>query len=246
MVTSVFFNNYKASNEQELLTDLTVETIRVFGEDMYYIIRTLNNFDKLNQTSDIDTYSQVYPIEVYIENVNGFQGDRDFMSKFAGLEIRDQVTFSVAQRTFNLLIGQDAGFFRPREGDLFYFPLNQKCFQIKYVDKFEMYYQLGAVYTWKMTCELFEYSNETFNTGIPEIDSLQLNFSFNIFDYLIDDTNGTPITFENGNYWVVDSYQLQIIDPIADNDSIRQEANNYIDWTELDPFTDFTNDGNQI
>ena len=131
---------------------------------MYYIPRKLNNYDNVYGADDQSSYENAYSIELYIKSVDGFSGDGDFMSKF-GIEIRNQVIFSVAQRRFNEEIGEYTTQVRPNEGDLIYFPLNKKCFQIKYVNKFEMFYQLGALQTWEMTCELFEYSNENLKIG---------------------------------------------------------------------------------
>ena len=121
------------------------------------------------------------------------------------------------------------------EGDLIYFPLNKKCFQIKYVNKFEMFYQLGALQTWEMTCELFEYSNENLNTGIPEIDSLQKKFSQNQFDWLLRDEDGNALLTEEGDYIVLESAPVPAG---ADNDWIQQESDQFVDWTTVDPFSE--------
>ena len=133
-------------SEQLLLENLIIESIRIYGQDMYYIPRKLNNYDNVYGADDQSSYENAYSIELYIKSVDGFSGDGDFMSKF-GIEIRNQVVFSVAQRRFNEEIGEYTTQVRPNEGDLIYFPLNKKCFQIKYVNKFEMFYQLGALQT---------------------------------------------------------------------------------------------------
>ena len=166
------------------------------------------------------------------------------MSKF-GLQIRDQVVFSIAQRTFNQEVAIITDQTRPNEGDLIYFPLNRKCFQIKYVNKFEMFYQFGALQTWELTCELFEYSNEQFNTGIPEIDILQSKFSTNILDYALMDENGDYLQDQDEAYLVTDSYDLSTINPAEDNEVIQSGSDNFdigsddfIDFTETDPFSE--------
>lgn len=239
--TSVFFQNYFVTGEQNLLQDLVDESIKIHGVDCWYISRSLTNFDKLLESDDQSNYTNAFFIEVYLKTTMGFAGDGNFLSKVAGLEIRDQLVFAVSQRVFTDLIGFQMNFPRPREGDIIYFPLNKKSFQIKYVNKFDSFYQLGQLYTWEMTCELFEYSDETFNTGIPEIDRLQLKFSTNIYDYLIKTNNGTAITLETGDYWVADGYNYTNIDPISDNDTIRKELPTYIDWSETDPFSQTAN-----
>ena len=211
---------------------------------MYYIPRKVTNFDKLYTEDDQSVYDQTFLIEMYIKSIDGFTGDGNFLSKF-GVEIRDQVTFSVAQRIFNQEIGVFTGQSRPNEGDLIYFPLNKKCFQIRYTNKFEMFYQLGGLQTWEMTCELFEYSNETINTGIAEIDALQTKMSTNILDYALKDENNAPLSDENKNILVTQKYVLENINPTADNSTIQQGSNNFpsgsdtfIDFSEQNPFTE--------
>lgn len=205
---------------------------------MYYMPRKLGNFDRLYTADDQSHYEQAFMVELYIKSVDGFAGDGNFMSKF-GLEIRDQVVFSMAQRIFNQEIGENTNLVRPNEGDLIYFPLNKKCFQIKYVNKFEMFYQLGALQTWEMTCELFEYSNEIINTGIPEIDILQLTKSTNILDYSIRDEQGMPLADEDGNYLVAERYNLEnITGGFAENEVIQNESDDFIDFTHMDPFSE--------
>jgi len=243
-VTNFYVNNFKSSGEQQLLENLIIEAIRFYGEDMYYVPRNLGNYDQLYTADDQSVYNQAFLIDIYIKSINGFTGDGNFMSKF-GLEIRDQVVFSVAQRTFADEIGAYTSFIRPREGDLIFFPLNNKCFQIKLVSKFEMFYQLGALQTWEMTCELFEYSDEVFNTGIPEIDIIQTKFSTNILDWSITDETGAYLTDEEDNYLVVEAYNIESIVPGAENDTLSQGSNNYpsgsssfIDFTNTDPFSE--------
>ena len=234
MATNFFFNNFQSSQEQLLLENLIIESIQIYGQDMYYIPRKLNNYDNVYGADDQSSYENAYSIELYIKSVDGFSGDGDFMSKF-GIEIRNQVVFSVAQRRFNEEIGEYTTQVRPNEGDLIYFPLNKKCFQIKYVNKFEMFYQLGALQTWEMTCELFEYSNEKLNTGIPEIDNLQKKFSQNQFDWLLKDESGNAILTEEGDYIVMES--APVISG-SDNDWIQQESDQFVDWSTVDPFSE--------
>ena len=105
MATNFFFNNFQSSQEQLLLENLIIEAIRQYGQDMYYIPRKLNNYDSVYGADDQSSYENAYSIELYIKSIDGFSGDGDFMSKF-GVEIRNQVIFSVAQRRFNEEIGE--------------------------------------------------------------------------------------------------------------------------------------------
>jgi hypothetical protein len=237
MATNFFFNNFQASQEQLLIENLIIETIKIYGEDMYYLPRKLNKYDSIYGADDQSSYEQAYPIEMYIKSVDGFSGDGAFMSKF-GIEIRDRVVFSVAQRIFTEEVSTSTTQVRPNEGDIIFFPLNGKCFQITYVNKYEMFYQLGALQTWEMTCELFEYSNEIFNTGIPEIDKIQKQLSTNILDYAIRDENSDFILTEDEDYIVLENSMYNEYLAAADNDEIQNESDDLIDWSVYDPFSE--------
>jgi hypothetical protein len=108
-----------------------------------------------------------------------------------------------------------------------------------------MFYQFGALQTWELTCELFEYSNERISTGIPEIDILQKNYSLNILDYTITTENGQYLTDQDGNFIVLESFNIETIDPAAQNELIQHGGENFpegsddfIDFTEKDPFSE--------
>ena len=206
---------------------------------MYYIPRKLNNYDEVYGADDQSSYENAYMMEMYIKSVDGFSGDGTFMSKF-GLEIRDRVIFSMAQRVFNEEVGQFTTQVRPNEGDLIYFPLNKKCFQIKYVNKHEFFYQLGALQTWEVTCELFEYAGETLNTGILEIDILQKKFDTNQYHWAIKDEEGNMILDEEGNILVLEGSSIDDLIPAAENDEIQRESDLFVDFTAYDPFSERT------
>jgi hypothetical protein len=207
---------------------------------MYYIPRKLNNYDDIYGADDQSSYENAYPIEIYIKSIDGFGGDGSFLSKF-GLEIRDRVVFSMAQRIFSEEVGTFTTQVRPNEGDLIYFPLNNKCFQIKFVQKFEMFYQLGALQTWEVTCELFEYSGETMNTGIPEIDILQKKFDTNMYHWTItDDEDGSFLTDEDGVMLLQEKSSINDLIPAAENDEIQAESDIFVDFSAVDPFSEGT------
>ena len=168
MPTNSYFRNFDARNEQELLHSLVTESIQIYGYDVNYIPRTLINEDTILGEDSISEYKDAYAIEMYIKSVDGFEGEGDLVSKF-GLEIRDQIEFSVARRAWE---GLDIGV-RPKEGDLIYFPLTEKLFQIMFVEHETPFYQTGALPTFDLTCELFTYSDETIDTGVDEIDVIE-------------------------------------------------------------------------
>lgn len=238
MVASPFFNHFSAVNEQDLYRGLVNESIKIYSQNMFFLPRRRNNFDPILGKDDQSSFDTAYFMEFNIESIDGFTGDGNFMSKF-GLEIRDQVTFVCSKTTFSSVVSQnETSYPRPKEGDLIFFPLNQKCFEIKYTNNKEFFYPFGVLTTFRLTCEVFEYSSERFSTGIADIDSLQQLYSENILDYAYTDNNGVPYIDGNGNIYVVNGYNLETIDPGADNVEIQDEANEYLDWSEIDPFSE--------
>lgn len=244
MATNVFFNNFQSSQEQNLIEDLIIESVRIYGHDVYFMPRSRVAFDQIYGEDTLSEFNLAIMMEMYIKSIDGFQGDGDFMSKF-GLEIRDQVTFTISQRVF----GQETGssgleLIRPNEGDLIFFPLNSKIFEIKFVEHEAVFYQLGALQTYDLTCELFVYSSERFSTGIQVIDNLyinnyltQNNYSLAITDFAIhtEDANPYSLTDESGFKLVDEQYATA-----GDNDVIEAEADSFIDFSELDPFAEGT------
>lgn len=236
MATNFYFNNFTNSQEQLLIENLIIESIKIYGQDMYYIPRTAGNYDPLYTEDDSPKYDGAFLVELYIKSIDGFQGDGDFLSKF-GLEIRDRVTLTIARRVFAEEIGNARQLIRPREGDLIYFPLNNKIFQIKFVEHEAIFYQLGALQTYDLQCELFEYSNELFNTGIPQIDQLSEIYENNPIDGTISMEDGVSLADENGDNIALESY-TQGSGLQEENDFFQQQANTFIDFTEIDPFSE--------
>ena len=107
-----------------------------------------------------------------------------------------------------------------------------------FVNKFEMFYQLGALQTWEMTCELFEYSGETFNTGIPEIDSIQVKFDNNVLTWAIRDENNDYLTDEDGNYIILEGKAASDLIPGDDSIAIQKESDEFVDFSVKDPFSE--------
>lgn len=241
MATSVFFNNFNASQEQLLIENLVIESIKIYGHDVYYMPKTLVNKDQLYGESSITRYDSAYFLEMYIKNVEGFEGEGDFLSKF-NLQIRDQMTLTVARRTFDqeVSIRTDPQLIRPNEGDLIYFPLNKKVFQIKFVEHEPVFYQMGALQMYDLKCELFEYSDEVFNTGIKEVDDLANKYStgFETAAIFIEGNQDIMITDEDGFPIIQEFYQLSTQDTSSDNDFLQTEADLILDFTEKDPFSE--------
>lgn len=236
MATNFFFNNFQSSQEQLLLENLVIESIKIYGHDVYYIPRKLNNYDEVYGADDTSSYESAYPIEMYIKSIDGFSGDGEFLSKF-GVEIRNQIVFSVARRIFSEEVSEFTTQVRPNEGDIIWFPLNQRLFVVRYVDKYEMFYQLGALQTWSMTCEVFEYAGEKFNTGIAEIDAVQTSYSTDILNWTILTEDGYRIMTEDSDYLVLEAAKTNTL-PGSDNDRIQEESDLFVDWTAQNPFVE--------
>src|SRR5210317_558390 len=156
MATNVYFDNFTNTPEQNLIEDLVIESIRIYGHDIWFCPRTLNNYDSTYNEDAISSYDSSYQIEMYIKNVEGFEGEGDFLSKF-NIQIRDEITLTVANRTFQNEVGAEEVLVRPREGDLIYMPLTAKVYVIKYAEhEAPNFYQLGALQCYDLRCELFE------------------------------------------------------------------------------------------
>ena len=239
--TNPFFDFYTDTSEQDLYQDIVAEAMQMYGHNILYIPRNLINTDYLYNTDDQSSYSTVIPTVAYVESIDGFQGQSNIFSKF-GLEIRDQITLSIASRTYDRTIKPVTGQPRPMEGDLIYFTVNKKVFQIKYTNNKEIFYFLGTLPSYKLNLELFEYSDETFNTGIPDIDSIQNKASMNIFDNQTTNEAGLSLTDEVGNVLTEEAFDLQNIDPVVDNSALHGEAASLIDWSLMNPLGKITSD----
>jgi hypothetical protein len=188
--TNFYFNNYDYFGEQSLVESLITESIKIYGIQVLYMPRTFENSDTSVFGEDrLSSFQNAFPIEMYIKSVDGFEGEGDFLSKF-GLEIRDEMTLTVSRRRFSeelyaddtTPVDEDEGSGRPSEGDLLYFPLNGKIFEVKFVEHESVFYQMGSLQTYDIKLELFEYSNEILSTGIAEIDQIGIDYSTDILD----------------------------------------------------------------
>jgi len=168
MPTNLYFNNTTSSAEQELINDLTSEVIKIHGMDVFYIPRTVVKEDLLLGEDVLSAFSTAFEIEMYLKTVEGFGGEGDLVTKF-GLDVRDEVIFTVHKDRFNLATDMD----KPLEGDLVFLPINKGLFEIKFVEHEQPFYQSGKNYSFDLTCELFQYSEEQLETGIEDIDDIE-------------------------------------------------------------------------
>lgn len=221
-----------------LIEDLVIESIRIFGLDCWYIPKRIVDKDKIYGEDSLSEYNTSYMVEMYVRNVEGFAGEGDFLSKF-NVEIRDQMTLTIARRTFEDEVGnQESSYTRPREGDLIFLPLNNKVFQIKFVEHEPVFYQMGALQMYDLKCELFEYSNEVMNTGFDAIDDLQNDYSDALNVFAITTENDLEIKMEDGYSLIREEFDLEVQDVLSDNFDIQDESDGFLDFTEADPFSE--------
>lgn len=168
MPRNVYFSQAVRS-EQNLYEDLIVESLKIYGQDVYYIPRTLVNRDTILNEDPGSKFDDAFLMEAYIENVDGFEGAGDLYSKF-GLEIRDEATFVISRKVWNHSVGLYERKDKPSEGDLLFLPMTNSFFEISYVEDDSPFFQLSNLPVYKLTCSLFEYSDEEIETGIAEID----------------------------------------------------------------------------
>ena len=194
MLTNISFNNYNAKNEQNLLEDLMVETIKQYGFAGYYIPNVNSESrDLLFGEDPLKKFQAAYPIEMYLENTESYGGEQEFFSKF-GLEIRNELSVLLARRSFSQRVPQNL-YTRPLEGDLIYVPFSGasgqgELFEIRFTSGNKDFFMLGRKYPYfyELKLEKFKYSQEIVDTGIPEIDIVSEDL-FNI-DLVMDTNSG--------------------------------------------------------
>jgi len=237
MTRNAFFNQYTTSTEQNLHEDLIIESIQIYGFDIDYMPRISLGTDSVYTEYTSSAFVDAIPVEMYVKNVLGFEGEGDFVSRF-GLELRDQVTFTIAKKRFNNEIANGAfvstyssanveisnnvftdeaiSISRPREGDLLYFGLSNTFFEIKYVEHEQIFYPLGKLQTYDLRCEKYEYAGEIFATGNNTLDGYVSSLSMGVVA---------------GN---TDSGANNV--PGAINFEVQREFDQIVDFTENDPF----------
>jgi hypothetical protein len=194
MATNVYFSQ-KVRSEQHLYEDIVIESLKMYGQDVYYLPRKVVSEDTILNEDIESVFEDAYIVEMYISNIDGFEGDGNLLSKF-GVEIRDQANFIVAKKRWNQYIGLDnnsVSSIRPNEGDLIYLPLSKSLFEIRFVEHESPFYQLSNLPTYTLQCELFEYSGEKINTGIDDVDSINQAVSQQLV-LVVNNSNGTEFS----------------------------------------------------
>ena len=282
MATNKYFNNFAYAREQDLVEDLTIESIKIYGHNVKYLPKTISGIDHLFGEDKLLKYETAADVEMYVKNVEGFEGEGEFMSKF-GVQLNDQLTLTVARKRFDQIrtekLTTEVGYNylqesantdspsrqfltgnnhtesivletgttgvnaysitanRPQEGDLVFFPLVNKIFEIKFVEHEDIFYQTGRLQSYDLRCELFKYSSEQIRTGNTDIDSIETAGTLDtlLYELLLED--GNKLLEEEGDS-LVQEYQLFTQDTGANNSFFQSEGESIIDFSERNPFSE--------
>ena len=240
-------------SEKRLYENLIIEGLKIYGQDVYYLPRTLVNRDLILGEDVLSKFSNALLLEAYMETTEGFAGEQEIINKF-GLEIREDTTFMIAKRRFNDAVDEKATLVkegRPNEGDIIYLPLMNSFFEIQFVQDQEPFFQLGQLPVYKLVCTRFEYSSEQLDTGVSTIDSAEDQYSLDQLAHQVSLENETgSLLLENDTadgqvqYILLETYNLQTQSNYANNNDLDSEAgfdtastaDDILDFTERNPF----------
>ena len=246
-------NGIGSEAEKRLYENLIIEGLKIYGQDVYYLPRTLVNRDLILGEDVASKFNAAYLAEMYMETTEGFAGQQEIINKF-GLEIREDTTFMVSKRRWLDLVDDPATMIvsgRPNEGDIIYMPLMNSFFEIQFVEDQEPFFQLGQLPVYKLRCTRFEYSSERLDTGVSEIDAAEDKYSLDQLAHQmsLENEDGALLLEADGpdsssNYLLMETYNLQTQSPYADNNDLdtaagfdtSSTADDILDFTERNPF----------
>ena len=166
-----------SQSEQRLVQSLINEQLKIYGVEVTYIPRKFVRKQTIIKEVQSSAFDDNFLLEAYVNTYEGYGGQGDIMTKF-GVSLRDELTLTISRERFEDFISpfleSDEDYelaSRPREGDIIFFPLGARLFEVKFVEHEEPFYQLGKNYVYQLKCELFEYEDEVIDTGIDIIDS---------------------------------------------------------------------------
>jgi len=168
-----------SKGEQGLVQDLVNEQLRMYGIECHYIPRKLMTSRTIMKEVTESRFDQAFPLEAYLMNIDGYAGSGDVLTKF-GIRVTDEATFVISKERFEEAVApfleqQEDDYElsnRPKEGDLIFFPLGKRMFEIKFVEHERPFYQLQKNYVYQLQCELFEYEDEVIDTNVNAIDEV--------------------------------------------------------------------------
>lgn len=218
MATSKYFKHGTAG-EQGILEDVVVESIKMRGMDLLYIPRTVVDVNEFFSEDRFSTFDEVFTIEMYPMNQEGYEGQGDLLSKF-GIQIDHTGTFIVSRRRWMQEVGTktQTGQLtnRPAEGDLLYYPLSKSLFKINHVEPDSPFYQLSSRYVWSLKVSLIDFTFHEMNTGNAEVDDIFNDIKGEVID------NIAPAADQRRHK--------------GQNDKMVEKGNTIIDWNSSNPF----------
>ena len=253
MARNRFFNQYTpVKQEQSLVEDLIIESIKIYGIDGYYLPRTHVNLDKIYGEDASVLFDDALEMELYVKSFDGFAGQEDFLSKF-GLQIDESVTFVISQKRFTQslktsiiteysynMLTEDGdellsnrndvseydydAIVRPREGDIIWVPMLKAMYEIKFTQNIENFFQLGKLYTYELRCDRLEYSSERIDTDVTEIDEIEDQFSLsNTNNEKLLDEDTFLFLHEDDTFIINEADVVVAAEISADNEEIGQK-----------------------
>lgn len=223
---------------QDMFERLYIHAIKTMGVKVYYVPKQYVNIDQIFIEDSLAKFEHAYPIEAYLDNVQGYTGGNSFMSKF-GIENNASATFHISKTRWAEEVGRRGTNVlpnRPTEGSLIFFPLTNTIFEIKFVDSNDSFYQLGKLFSYRLEVEVFQYSSERIETGIEELDTNPYLFSLAEEEYAWLDESGNEVLTEDGEIIVLDQYDFDTIDVGSQNKEFSTENELVIDWDSSNPF----------
>lgn len=184
-----------------ILEKLNAEAIQIHSIHALYIPRAFVALDDILGEDRLSKFEHAYPVDIYFESVDGFEGQGEFASKF-GLQIQNSAKLQISKQEWTTKVAQYGNSIlpnRPTEGDLVYIPMTKGLFEISYVFHQSPFYQLGQYYSYKLTIELFRYSSEKLDTGIESVDMFEETHSADVainpdMDNLVRGSNNNKFT----------------------------------------------------
>lgn len=217
------FSQFIETDEQDFFDEIIKDSIYDMGLEVKYL-PTRATEDVIFGENDGIHYDTTYDLDMALENKETFDNSEDMLEKF-GLDVRQTFQFTVSITSFQETVtAAEPAITRPREGDLIFTTLDTSLYEITKVREYEQYFRWGKLFTYNITCELFRYSGQIFDTGVAAIDAYRPKFT--------TEDLGSP---EQGS-----PYDLTMIDRNADNEDFSTEAADILDFDETNPFGDVT------
>ena len=202
--------NIGTSSEQNLIEDMIIESIKIYGFQLYYLPRTSVKQDDILGEDILSQFTQLYPLEGYLQNSSGgWNGSSELMSKF-GIQVNDECTFVISQRRWMEAVGNQTNDLqlptRPAEGDLIYFEKTRSFFEIKFVEHLNPFYQLGRLYVYQLQCELYQYSSEPIQTYDADINDFVLGVDRNAYSWAVQTQSGGALLTQSGGVVIQEDF----------------------------------------